>query len=197
MDAPATQGENVIDVAHYNKQFKKYPDLNESKGWIHGVWYCGAFYTSSLYGQYPPTFLKRALALFPTVKEDRIMHLPSGTLTGPGMTVDLIRDEIRKPKVQASAEKLPFEDNSFDLILSDPPYSKEDSKKYGCPPFPLRGMFQEARRVLAPGGYLGLLHFFYPTFRRADWQMVAMIGVCTGSNRKARLFTIFRSTKQA
>lgn len=186
-----------ISVANYNATFKKYPSLIESKGWIHGVWYCGAFYTSTIYGQYPPTFLKRALSLFPGLDESRLLQCPSGTLKGPGVTVDLVSDLIRCPQVVASAEKLPFPDDSFDVWLSDPPYSKEDAKKYGTPPFPLRGMMNEARRVLRPGGYLGLLHFYYPTFRRAEWNMVAMIGVCTGSNRKMRVFCVFQSTKGA
>lgn len=189
----------AIDVNAYNRTFPKYPALIESNGWIHGVWYCGAFYVSLIYGQYPPTFLKRALSLFPAVDPDRVLHCPSGTLNGDtaGVTVDLVSDEIRKPKFVASADCLPFADNSFDLILSDPPYSKEDAKKYGTPPYPLKKSMAEFRRVLSPRGFFGLLHFYYPTFRRADWDMKAMIGVCTGSNRKMRVFTVFQNTKMS
>lgn len=187
----------TVDVENYNATFPKYPRLIEDKGWIHGVWYCGGFCKSILYGQYPWSFLKRALSLFPDVKPDRLLHCPSGTLGGdtPGMTVDLVKDAHRQPMIVAPADKLPFGDNWFDLVLSDPPYSKEDSAKYGTPPYPLKKAMAEAKRVLAPGGYFGLLHFYYPTFRRTDWDMKALIGVCTGSNRKMRVFTIFQNLK--
>jgi len=33
-----------------------------------------------LYGQYPPTFLKRVKSLFPSVHVGRTLHVPSGTL---------------------------------------------------------------------------------------------------------------------
>lgn len=185
-----------ISVESYNSTFPNYPKMVEDKGWVYGVWYCGAFYKSRLYGDYPPTFLKRARSLFPDLDESRLLHCPSGSLNGVGgVTVDLVRDEKRHPQIIASADDLPFSDNSFDLVLSDPPYSKADSEKYGTPHYPLKRSFNEFRRVLSPRGYLGLLHFYYPTFRRADWDMVALIGVCTGSNRKMRMFAIFQNTK--
>lgn len=187
----------ALNVKSYNITFPRYPSLIEDKGWIHGVWYCGGFCVSTLYGQYPWSFLKRALSLFPGIDPARILHCPSGTLNGdtPGVTVDLVRDDIRKPQIIASADNLPFPDNSFDLVLSDPPYSKEDAKKYGTPPYPLKKAMAEFRRVLSPGGYFGLLHFYYPTFQRKNWKMRAMIGVCTGSNRRMRVFTVFENTK--
>lgn len=189
----------MISSENYNATFPKYPRLIEDKGWVYGVWYCGAFYKSKLYGDYPPTFLKRALSLFPEVPKDRILHCPSGSLNGqvPGVTVDLIRDDKRHPQIIASADELPFSDNSFDLILSDPPYSAEHAKVYGTPNYPLKKSMNEFRRVLSPNGYFGLLHFYYPPFRRSDWKMRGLIGVCTGSNRKMRMFVIFQSTKEA
>ena len=187
----------MIDVANWNKTFKKYPITVEDKGWVYGVWYCGtSFQKVKLYGQYPPGFLKRALALFPDVAEDRILHCPSGTLTGPGMTVDFHKNEIQIPKVQASADVLPFDDNSFDLILSDPPYSKEDSLKYNCAPFPMRGFMKEARRVGTPNCYLGILHTRYPSYHRSQWALKGLIAVITGFDRATRIFSIFQSTKE-
>lgn len=185
----------MISVEHCNKVNHKYPMTVEDKGWIYGVWYCGTAWTPvKLYGQYPPTFLKRALSLFPNAKD--IIQCPSGTLTGPGVTVDLMRDEVRNPQIQASADNIPLPDNSFDLFLSDPPYSEADSKIYGCSKFPLRGMMKEARRLLRPGGYLGVLHVYYPMYRRQDWDLIGLISVVTGFQRKTRMFSIFRSKKK-
>ena len=76
-----------MDVAALNAAFAKYPvsftdengDSIEDKGWSYGVWYCGTSFTKvKLYGQYPPTFLRRAIALFPRAKD--VLHAPSGSL---------------------------------------------------------------------------------------------------------------------
>jgi len=175
---------------------KKYPVTVNDKGWIYGVWYCGTAWAKvRLYGQYPPGFLKRALALFPGIEDDRILHVPSGTVEGPGMTVDLIRDKVRRPKVQASCDDLPFKDDSFDLILSDPPYSAEDAKKYGCPPWPMKRFMKEASRVLVPGGVLGVLDLKYPSYYRKNWQLIGLICVVTGFLRATRMFSLFKNLK--
>lgn len=187
----AKRRKHRISVEAVNQACPKYPVTVKDKGWIYGVWYCGTSWTKvSLHGQYPPTFLKRALALFPDAKD--ILHCPSGTVTEPGVTVDLIRDKVRKPQIVASADAIPLRSRSFDLILSDPPYSNEDSEKYGCPPFPLQGFMREARRLLRVGGYLGMLHLYYPSYRRVEWKLVGLIGVVTGFMRKIRIFSIFQ-----
>jgi len=184
----------TIDVANVNRTFPKYPITVCDKGWTYGVWYCGTSWTKvRLHGQYPPTFLRRALALFP--EAGRILHCPSGTVQGPGVTADLKVCEVRRPQVQASAAALPFKDNAFDLILSDPPYTAKDSEKYQCKPFPLGRMLKEARRILSPGGYLGVLHLYYPSYRRKEWKLEGLIAVVTGFQRATRMFSIFRSLK--
>ncbi len=179
-----------LSVAAVNEAFPKYPMTIDDKGWVYGVWYCGTAWDKvRLHGQYPPTFLKRAVALFPGAKD--ILHCPSGTVTGPGVTVDAIRDEVRCPQYVAPADALPFADESFDLVLSDPPYTSEDSAKYGCKPYPLGRAMEEARRVLRPGGHFGILHTYYPSYRRKKWRLVALIAVVTGFMRATRMFSVF------
>ena len=181
----------MLDVENLNRAFPKYPVTVADKGWVYGVWYCPtAWMRTHFYGQYPLTYLKRLLALFPTAKD--ILHCPSGTVTGPGVTVDMVSDEQRKPQHIARAEQLPFPAESFDLYLSDPPYSPGDSEKYGCPPWRSRAAMDEARRVLKPGGHYCLLNVRYPTFRRKDWNFIGLIGVVTGANRTIRLLSIFQ-----
>ena len=181
----------MIDVANLNRTFPKYPVTVEDKGWVYGTWYCPtAWMRTHFHGQYPLTYLKRVLALFPTAKS--ILHCPSGTLTGPGVTVDLISDEQRTPMFEAAAEKLPFTGNTFDLYISDPPYSNADSKTYGTPPWKPKAAMDEARRVLQPGGYYCLLNVRYPSFKRKDWNFRGLIGVVTGANRVVRLLSVFQ-----
>jgi SAM-dependent methyltransferase len=120
-----------------------------------------------------------------------VLHVPSGTVEH-GVTVDRVRDASRRPRVVADAAALPFPDASFDLVLSDPPYSREDSERYGCPPYPLKAAMAEARRVLRPGGFLGVLHTYYPPYRRGEWEHRALIAVVTGPLRATRVFSVFR-----
>lgn len=179
----------MIDVANCNATNPKYPVTISDKGWVYGVWYCGTSWDRvRLHGQYPPTFLRRALSLFP--QSERVLHCPSGTVTH-GTTVDLMQDAVRCPQIVADAAHLPFDDASFDLWLSDPPYTAEDSTKYGCKPFPLGAMVKEAHRVLKPGGYLGVLHTYYPSYRRKMWNLRGLIAVVTGFQRATRMFSIF------
>lgn len=162
----------------------------EDKGCIYGVWYCGtSWHKSRLHGEYPPTFLERALALFSDAKD--ILHCPSGTVMEPGLTIDRVRDDIRCPQIVADAGALPLASNTIDLVLSDSPYSDEDSKMYGCPPFPQKKFMQEAQRVLRRGGYLGMLHLYLPPYRKSELKLVGTIAVLTGSCRAVRLFSIF------
>jgi SAM-dependent methyltransferase len=172
-----------------NEAFPKYPITVEDKGWTYGVWYCGTSWDRvELHGQYPPTFLKRALALFPDAV--RVLHAPSGRID-TGITVDRVVDGVRKPAIQADVAALPFADESFDLVLSDPPYTPEDSAKYGCKPFPMNLAMREFRRVLKPGAHLGMLHTYYPSYRRKDWKLVGLIAVVTGFLRTTRMFSVF------
>ncbi|KKK60132.1 hypothetical protein LCGC14_3027420 [marine sediment metagenome] len=181
----------VISVENLNQTFLKYPVTVEDKGWIYGVWYCSTpWRKAKLYGEYPATFLKRALALFPDAVD--ILHAPSGTLESvSGITLDLVADDVRHPDYVACCSNMPFRNGSFDLILSDPPYSKKDSAIYGCPPFPMNRFVKEAHRVLRPGGYLGVLHVYYPSYRRKDWKLVGLIAIITGFMRMTRIFSIF------
>ena len=189
---------HAIDVGHWNRTFPKYPITVEDHGWIYGVWYCGTSFTKSiLYGQYPPGYVKRVLALFPTIHPSDVLHMPSGVLK-EGITVDRVIDQVRRPKICADGAALPFADQQFDLILSDPPYSDTDAKQYGTGHFPLMKLQRECLRVLRPGGYWCLLHTMYPSYRRRDgWRLIALIAVVTGFSKRTRLLSIFRKTEGA
>jgi SAM-dependent methyltransferase len=183
------------DAAAVNRAFPRYPVTVFDKGWTYGVWYCGTGWAKvDLHGQYPPSFLSRALALFPDAVD--ILHCPSGTVTGPGVTVDAVADEVRHPQIVASADAIPLPDESFDLILSDPPYTDADSAVYGCGHFPLRGFMGEAHRLLRPGGCLGMLHLYYPSYRRRDWHLVGLVAVVTGFQRATRIFSVLQKDHQ-
>lgn len=179
-----------LDVHHLNATYPQYPVTVQDKGWVYGVWYCGTpWKKATLYGQYPATFMKRISALFP--RSERVLHAPSGTLLTP-YCLDRVVDKARRPHVQADCGRMPFKADTFDLIISDPPYSAKDSVIYGCAPFPMGRFLRESQRVLVAGGHLAILHTSYPSYRRKDWELVGLIAVVSGFLRVTRILSIFR-----
>lgn len=83
---------------------------------------------------------------------ERILH-PFGGMAEFGTRVDL-RPEV-EPDVIGDAHNLPFEDESFDLVILDPPYSDVEAFEiYGTPRLRPGEYTREAVRVLRPGGWL-------------------------------------------
>ncbi len=188
-------GKVTIDVENVNRSFPKYPMTVDDKGWVYGVWYCGtSWHKSRIYGEYPPTFLKRALALFPAAQN--ILHCPSGLVEGPGITVDAQRYNENCPQIVANATDLPFEDQTFDLVLSDPPYTDKDAEQYGTGHYPTNKAMKEFWRILRPGGYFGQLHLWYPSYQRKFWHLKALIAVITGFCKRTRVFSVFERMEE-
>jgi len=185
-------------IAHWNGSFPKYPPITFSHGWAYGVWYTGkGFKRNLLHGQYPPTFLKRALALWPDLAERRVLHVCAGTVQH-GVRVDL--SAAFRPTVLANAERLPFIDGAFDLVLYDPPYDQKNAKIYGVAKKPPRWphVMAEMTRVLSPGGHIGILHWYYPSYSRKKLgiKLVGLFGVCVGFCSAMRVFSIFEKVAE-
>ena len=191
---------NDIDLANnVNKAFPKYPMTVYDKGWIYGVWYCGKkFKKAQLYGEYPATFFRRVIAMFPSVKEEKFLHLFSGTMGEDfGLTVDG-SDKFNPDVIHILTKDnpLPFKDNIFDVVLADPPYSSEDAKQYGLPYPGPETILKESIRVLKPGGYFLFLHIMYPSYKRKSVSLVGLIAVITGFKSITRLLSIFKKNNQ-
>lgn len=178
-------------VRLYNTGFPEYPEILYSHGWIVGTWAIGNFYKRrhAYHGEFPPGFLKRVLRMFPDKK--RRLFPFSGTLQRcDGITVDLNPDF--KPDFVGSVEDLPFENGAFDLVVADPPYSEEDSKKYGYPHPSKPKCFKELARVTEVGGFLVWLDLMIPRYANDDWELIGCIGLYTGTNRRFRAVSMFR-----
>ena len=180
----------------YAETFPDWPPPRVENGRISGIWMLGNNYRSrsDLYGAYPPGYLNRVRALFPDLIGKMVMHLFSGSLPpGPYTRVDLVRDA----DIQADAQHLPEEwDNLFDLIIADPPYSREDAKRYECPMPNRRLVLQECARVIRPGGFVVWLDTVWPMCKcgqdnpNADWNLAGHIGVIRSMMHRVRVVTL-------
>lgn len=177
MDTPMT---TLAERAEsYRRAFPRWPAPRVDERWIDGVWVLGQNYRNKtpFYGAYPPGYLKRVRALFPTLPvREQVLHVFGGSLGDgsgadvPGLTVDL-RPQLL-PAVVGNAEDLraSFPAGGFQLVLADPPYSSADAEKYDTPMVNRRRVLSSIRGVTAAGGNLVWLDTVLPQFKKADWR---------------------------
>jgi hypothetical protein len=163
-------------------------------GRVAGIWIMGNDYRvkSQFYGGYPAGYLKRVKALFPDKR--RVLHLFSGkvdTLAFPGVTVDINLNH--RPDIVDDAHtlaKVPLE--TFDLVLSDPPYSVEDCEHYGTAIINRNRVMQVLGARLSPGTHVAWLDQVLPMYRKAEFTVDAHIGMVKSTNHRFRVLTVFR-----
>lgn len=129
---------------------------------------------------YPPTFIDRLQSIIGSFEGKKILHLFAGS-SKIGVRVDNNPNVEPDYLIDLEKEKLPFNDNSFDIVLADPPY--HDFKPYS--------FVKESVRVLKPDGFLCILHFLV-YIRPKGTKRWACIGVSCGSNTRMRALNIFR-----
>jgi len=166
---------------------------------IYGQFVCGNDYTNKTryYGAYPHGYLERVMALFPdevarvgSSCRHRILHAFSGSLPQGGYDrCDVSQDA----EWDCSVVELPFltADHQWQLILADPPYSKEDAKKYNAPMVDRGRATRALAEVCRIGGYLVWLDCCWPMHRKSQWRTVGRIGLTRSTNHRTRMVTIF------
>jgi hypothetical protein len=112
-------------------------------------------------GSFPQHFEKKVIRLlgFDEIKDkNKILH-SFGGMSEFGIRVD-IKSEV-KPDYVGDAHNLEmFKDETFDLVILDPPYSTDLSKRlYGTKKLRFKQYTKEAVRVLKDGGYLVMYHY--------------------------------------
>jgi len=109
-------------------------------------------------GGFPQHFESMLFRLLQIQPGSKILH-PFGGMAEYGIRIDL-KSEVR-PDVIANAESLPFRDNTFDLVICDPPYNGELSKTLYDGPAPRITRYgPEAVRVTKEFGFICLYHWY-------------------------------------
>lgn len=100
----------------------------------------------------------------------------------------------------ANCENVPVPDNSYDLVVADPPYSAEEAQLlYGLDYCSMVKVCNEMARICRPGGHVLLLHRLVPAvhphfsleFKRL--KLVGIVGVFTIAGlSNMRALTVWR-----
>jgi hypothetical protein len=182
---------------------RSYPDsiptVSRSGRWITGMWLLGhAYQGSGYYGAYPPSYLGRIAALFPDVPPPSWVHLFSGSLSPdvPGLRIDRRLTADVRPSVVSDSCALPLRDGSVRFVCADPPYSTQDSARYGTGAVRKPAVLREIARVVRHGGHLVWLDTTLPMYRRAEWHLWGLICVQRSTNHRTRLCSIFTRVHQ-
>ncbi len=105
-------------------------------------------------GGFPLWFEQKLVKLYNS--PEKILH-PFGGKAEYGIRLD-IKPEV-EPNVLGNAHDLPFKNNIFDMVIADPPYSSELSKKiYGTGKLNYKKWVAEAVRVCKPNGFIVVYH---------------------------------------
>lgn len=202
---------------NYFRTFPDWPMPRADERWLDGMWVMGNNYRTPArnvdgtpyYGAYPPGYVKRVMALFPDAQ--RVLHLFAGSLPVAGARMNddasgAIPDYTRFGNTLAGPKNLwgpldsegdahelskYYDPGVFDLILADPPYSKEDAARYGMPMVDRRKVLRQVYEVLAPGGNLVWLDTVLPMFRADMFRLWGLIGITRSTNHRYRQVAIF------
>ncbi len=179
---------NIID--DYNKKFNKFPpSLFLSNKQIIGLWVMGNNYSTktSLYGAYPHGYLDRIYTMFPLIK-GKSLHLFSGSLPD-SPDYDKVDYNVGIT-AEDMGDILPH--NFYERIYADPPYSVEDSERYGCCMIKRNVVLKQCFLIMKQGGYLIWLDQVLPNYKKIEWDIVARIGMVKSTNHRFRVITIFK-----
>jgi hypothetical protein len=154
-------------------------------------WACGRP-MAQYKGAYPIGFLQR-LDKRVGLKDKKVLTLFCGS-SDYGDTVD-IKKEVN-PTYNADCRKgLPIEDNSYDVIIADPPYDSQNitysDKLYKEDVVKPYSFVKEAVRICKEGGFICILHqLVYKT--PEGTERYAVIPITTGPNQRIRVLNIFK-----
>lgn len=154
------------------------------------------------YGAYPAGFLHRARALLGVGLNDPVLHVCAGRVRdypyrglGPNdRTLDLDR-QCDPDFLQDAREPFPLSNKclAWGAVLIDRPYTPDDADHYvvGRAVFPpINLLLKHGIAVVGVGGKVGILDYLWPQPPKNATE-VAVVGVGTGRNSRARWFTVF------
>lgn len=182
-------------VLFHNTKFSTNPPMVANDRWIIGGWYFWRSKKDNIYGGYPDRYLKKVYSLFPDA--ENVLHLFSGGLSKEEKGIRFDINLNYKPDIVGDVRDLSkiFKENSFDLVIADPPYEKKDFEIYGCKSFNKGKVMDDLYLVTQENSYVVWLDLFIPMYKKKFWKLVGMISFAQGSGMRVRMVSIFERYK--
>lgn len=143
------------------------------------------------YGTYPEGFIKKVKEL--GIWGEKVLELFGGENNRDTITIDLDANRTLAPTYYGDCRAvLPMlPDNTYDLILIDPPYDEIAFKKYDCPPISVYEIYDDVVRICKPEKFIGILHT-KPPRKPKGTKLHALIAISLGPDRQMRYFQVFQ-----
>ena len=84
---------------------------------------------------------------------------------------------------------VPLED--YDIVLADPLHSVEDAEHYKTSMVQRNKVMRALAAGVKPGTHVVWLDQVFAMYRKAEWDVIGMIGVVRSTNHRFRMVTIF------
>ena len=143
--------------------------------------------------RYPGRFWFNFKKEYPITEQMLVLHMFSGSMDW-GDTTDM-RPETGADFV-APYNDLPIDDDIYDLVVADPPYTCGFANEWIEHPKDLpkpKHILLEAARVVKPGGLIAILHvILVPAYKVAGVDRIGLHGILCGPNNAIRLLNVFR-----
>lgn len=140
-------------------------------------------------GSVPLHFETKLLKFLEIEDSTKLLNMFSGG-SRMGYTVDIKPDT--HPCMVDDCHNIHWEDNTFDNVFLDPPYSNEESKKlYDTGNLKPTKYISEAVRLCKPGGLICCYHVYW-TPRPKGTKYLGIIAIITRVYHKPRVCTIFQ-----
>ena len=139
-------------------------------------------------GGFPLHFEKKLWRLLGEPK--KVLH-PFGGRAEIGDRVDL-NHEVNPTWIGDAHNMDWIADNTYDLVICDPPYNDKLSKElYNTPKIKYKKYINEAVRVCKSGGFIASYHWIWTT-RPLKTAYYKIIVVLLGQNHRARICCIYQ-----
>ena len=143
--------------------------------------------------RYPSRFWFNFRKHYPITDDMKVLHMFSGSMDW-GDTTD-IRPESGA-KIVAPYDNLPIPDDTYDMVIADPPYTCGFANEWITHPKDLpkpKRIQIEAARVTKTGGIIAMLHVIVVgAYKEANVENVAWHGILCGHNNAIRVLNVWR-----
>jgi len=120
-------------------------------------------------GGFPLHFEKKLLELYGW--PEKVLH-PFGGMAEYGDRVDL-NSEVNPTWIGDAHNMDWIPDNTYDMVILDPPYNDEQSKKlYGTGKIKYKDYIREGVRVCKPGGFIAVYHWVMTPNTKTTWNFL-------------------------